>query len=67
MKPEYSSIGRTLHLRARVADLSGQEKVNLFQFLLEELGILQRFQREPDETARAQEIIAEQWHVHWSK
>lgn len=65
MQPTFSSIGGRLHLSASLSDMSGRDKVQLFQALMEQLGITQRLHEEPDQTARAQEILVEQWNKHW--
>jgi len=61
----FDSIGGTIVTRSKVQDLNKRDQIALFQELLINLGILERFQDEPDPTARAQEIITEQYTKHW--
>jgi hypothetical protein len=64
-KIHFENIGNTIQLRMNVADLSSRDKIALFQWLLEDLGINERFHENPDETAFAQRLIVEQWDKHW--
>lgn len=63
---EYSATVGTIHLKMAVEDMTGQDKVQLLQHLMELLGINERFRNEPDATDRAQAIITEQGNEHWS-
>ena len=62
---QFSSICPSISVRVGINHLSNRDKVELFRFLLEDLGISNRFHDEPDETARAQVIITEQWTKFW--
>ena len=62
---EFSSICPTITVRVGINHLSNRDKVELFRFLMEDLGISNRVHDEPDATARAQEIITEQWTKFW--
>jgi hypothetical protein len=62
---QFSSICPSINVRVGINHLSSRDKVELFRFLLEDLGIANRLHDEPDATARAQEIITEQWTKHW--
>lgn len=64
-KGTYDSIGRAIHLQCTLDYLSEQDRVQLFQQLLIDLGIDARFSEESDETTRAQQIIVEQYDKHW--
>lgn len=63
---QYDTIGRKIVTRIPIEQLSGRDKVNLFQHLMEDLGIAQRFSDKPDETGEAQKIMTEQWDIHWN-
>jgi len=65
MSIHFSSIGGSLTIHTPVSELSGRDKVSLFQWLMEDLGITRRLQENPDETEAAQVIIAEQWDLAW--
>lgn len=64
-KATFDPIGKRIHLGTDICNLSGRDKVALFQALMEDLGITERLSAEPDATLRAQEIITEQWEKHW--
>ena len=66
MKLEYSSTGKTMSFRCSINDLSSRDKVELFRQLMEDLGITDRFNAEPDATAAAQLMITEQWDKAWN-
>ena len=53
--------------RPDLSQISGRSKVILMQALMEDLGISAAFIREFEGTARAQQIIADQWTFHWSE
>lgn len=65
MSIKFSSIGADLTVRVSVRDLSNRDKVELFRELMDQLGITERLSKEADATARAQQIIAEQWNIAW--
>jgi hypothetical protein len=62
---EFNSIFPGLTVRVSIDHISKRDKVELFRFLLDDLGIAERFHNEADATARAQEIITEQWGKFW--
>ena len=64
---EFSSTCPSISVRVGINHLSNRDKVELFRFLLEDLGIANRFHDEGDATARAQEIITEQWTKFWGE
>jgi len=63
----YDSISRSISQRSRISELSDRDKVNLFNDLMDDLGILRRCQEEPDRTAGFQEIWQEQVNIAWNK
>lgn len=65
MSLSFSTIGREFTVRVKLAELSGRDRVELFRELMDALGITDRMNAEPNATARAQEIITEQWTAHW--
>jgi len=62
----YDAIGRRIHQSTEIQQLSGRDKVQLFQHLCEDLGIMQRLHEHPDETEFVQKIFVEQWDKHWN-
>lgn len=62
---EWSSIGHQIVSRIDICMLSSRDKVQLFQFLLEDLGINRRLQEEAEATERAQQIMIEQFDIFW--
>lgn len=62
----YDSIGRSITQRTKISSLSGRDKVNLFNDLMDELGITKRCQDDPDGTFRFQEIWKEQIDKAWN-
>lgn len=63
---DYDSISKTVVQRTKVMTLSGRDKVNLFNDLMDDLGITARLQAEPDATTRFQEIWKEQIDRNWA-
>lgn len=63
----FDTIGKRVVLSTRIENLSGKDQVELYVALSEILGITERMLAQPDETARAQEIISEQFAKHWGK
>lgn len=62
----FSPIGKPgLTVRVDTDLLSARDKVELFRTLMDDLGITERFRADPDGTAKAQEIVTEQWNRHW--
>jgi len=64
-KIEFSTICPGFTVRIGLEHLSPRDKVELFRTLMDQLGITERMHAEADATARAQEIITEQWTAHW--
>ena len=65
-KIEFSTICPGFTFRIGLEHLSSRDKVELFRTLMDQLGISERMSAEADATARAQEIITEQWTAHWA-
>ena len=67
----YDSIGKSMVQRSKLSDLSGREMVNLFNDLMDELGITKRIQNEPEgeeiKTERFKKIWQEQTDKAWGK
>ena len=61
----FTTIVPGFTIRLGVNHLSSRDKAELFRFLLDDLGITAKLTAEPEATARAQEIITEQWDAHW--
>jgi hypothetical protein len=61
----YDSLSKKIVVREPVTLLPTRDKVNLFNDLMDELGITARIQAEPDATARFQEIWKEQIDKFW--
>ena len=63
----YDVIGNKINLRVSIGDMTERDKVDLCQHLLEDLGILERFRQQSDETYTAQLIMVEQFQLAWDK
>ena len=61
----YDSIGKKIVMRADLSSMSGRDKVNLFQALMDDLGITEVFHQYPDETAFAQQEMVNKWDKMW--
>lgn len=66
MKLSYDPVVEAIQIAAPLRSLSQREQVELFRYLLDRLGISERFAEEPDATCRAQEIMVEQWDLAWN-
>lgn len=64
-KIEFSAICPGFTVRIGLEHLSARDKIELFRTLMDQLGITERLTAEADATARAQQIIVEQWTAHW--
>lgn len=66
-RAEFNDTTKKLVFATSLGNLSGRDQVNLYSALSDILGITAGMRAEPNATARAQEIISEQFEKHWGK
>lgn len=65
VKIRFNSIGNSVSIHFNVSEFSSRDKVELFNYLMDDLGITERCNENPDETAGFQEIWKEQIDKAW--
>jgi len=65
MALEYSTTTKAIIQRTRISDLSSRDKCNLFNDLMDDLGLIAAIQAEPDGCARFQELWKDMMDRNW--
>ena len=62
---DYNSIGRQFTMRMDLRGLSGRDKLTLMNDLMEDLGLMEQIQLDPEGTAKFQEYWQACMNKHW--